>query len=230
MIWACLCWKAASHSHSSHDTCCSEKSECSDRVHSCFQLEEKTPTRHKTTKLDNETGVYSEIPLPVRLASRRSRSQTFTDPKNKRFLPGCVITRWWGAGTRACNVMPFCCVCLWREGVVVRGGRRRGVGGLCYNVIKIRWPPRDSVCYCLLNLKKMACKNRQAVEVLRLLRALFSESFPSLRRRRRSASLRPANCRPSRCFNRGFVPTHSCCLYIRCKPVSTINALSSSRP
>lgn len=81
-----------------------------------------------------------------------------------------------------------------------KGREKEGGGGFCYNVIKIRWPPRDSVCFCLLNLIKMGCKNRQAVEVLRLLSALFSESFPALRRRISAPSGLPAFASPQSRF------------------------------
>lgn len=56
------------------------------------------------------------------------------------------------------------CVCLCREGVAERGGRWSGGlgGGRWYNIIKIGWPSQGSACYCLFNLKKMACKNSPA--------------------------------------------------------------------
>lgn len=109
----------------------------------------RRPHAIKTTKLNNETqlvkNVYSNPPpththpypppppplCPFAQASRRSRSQTFTDPKNKRFSARRIIT--WhgelgGGRERVCNAMPFCVCC---EGKGLR--KREGGGGLKYN-------------------------------------------------------------------------------------------------
>lgn len=93
------------------DTCRAENSERADWVYSRFQLEgkknnKKTPTRiikppNWTMKLELLKMFIVKYPCLFGQPRAGSWSQTFTDPKNKRFLPGCIITWSWGAGTRA---------------------------------------------------------------------------------------------------------------------------------
>lgn len=61
------------------------------------------------------------------------------------------------------------CVRVFVKGRGLRKGEGDGAGEHWYNIIKIGWPSQGSACYCLFNLKKMACKNRQVAEVFLLL-------------------------------------------------------------
>lgn len=61
------------------------------------------------------------------------------------------------------------CVRVFVKGRGLRKGEGDGAGEHWHNIIKIGWPSQGSACYCLFNLKKMACKNRQVAEVFLLL-------------------------------------------------------------
>lgn len=65
------------------------------------------------------------------------------------------------------------CVC---EGKGLRKEEGDGAGELWYNIIKIGWPSQGSTCYCLLNLKKTACKNRLVADVFLLLPLFYKDS------------------------------------------------------